>query len=399
MQILQDDLVYSLSESTTASHMSSTYDLINVINDDPNLPFICNSDSCVIEVGVSAGMQALFVWGLQADDAWVEVQTSAGEDGYNNENTTPYSLLIELANRTRHRIPPEWFNFTIKNSGLSILPASYSGGTITDTLTGAPGTVTLSGDLTLGGMLVMGLEDGENYISNTDTGTALGACTIRINLVTSTNVQNSPVSGNNIHQWDSASGSTTGRFEDSSGDAININSFGNIMIGSIVTIASTDYQVIKIVGDGTGTTDITLSGSPADGAITSIKHPIKMGILRAGSILNVENPMIGMAQAFDDYSIRRALVNGGYVQIPRNIAKIFNASINMSDENARDFEGFYYAFRSKPFACLLTQDMPDSTNSKIRNSGFFFIPDPPQISYSSHQGSRSNVQVSFREVL
>jgi hypothetical protein len=395
MQIIQDDLISATASDQ--SHISSTYAVGNITNDDPNLGYICNTTECVITLTVAAGMQALFLSGLQADDGTVQIVTSAGEDGYDDVSATPYSALIELALNTRQRIPPEWFNFTLTDSGLNVLPASYSGGTLTG-INGSGNTLTLTGNMTLAGMLVVGLQDGENYVINNDSGSALGVTSVKISLQTTTDVKDLPVSGNAIAKWNQSSGAT-GRFDDSSDAVINVHDFGNIMIGSIVTIASTDYQVIKIVGDGTSATDITLSGSPSDGSITSIKHPIKLGIVRAGSILDIENPQLGASRTFTDYSIRRPLIQGGYVQTPRNISKDFSASFQMTDANTRSFEGFYYAFRSKPFACLLTQDMDTSTNAKIRNSGFFYIPQPPQISYSAHSGAISNVNATFSEVI
>ena len=396
MQILQDDLV--TATSSDQGNLGSDFVVGNITNDDPNQPYLPDADNCKITITVASGMQALFISGLSADDAWIQIVTSAGEDGYSDKNTTPYSALIELANHTRNKIPPEWFNFTILDSALTILPASYSGGTITEMITGSATTVTLSGTMTLGGMLVVGLEDGENYISNGDTGTALGACTVYVNLRTTTDRKDSPVSGNSIYQWDQGS-SAFGRFEDSSGNAVNLKDFQNVRIGSIVKISGTDYQVVKIIGDGTGTSDVELSASVSDATITTIRNPIRLGIFRAGSILDVENPKIGLSQSMQDYSIRRPITDGGYIQTPRNVAKMFNASFLMTDENAKNMEGFYYAFRSKPFACFLTEDMPTSTDANTRNSGFFYLTNPPSISYATHSGNYSNVSLSFREVI
>ena len=129
MQIIQDDLISATASDQ--SHISSTYAVGNITNDDPNLGYICNTTECVITLTVAAGMQALFLSGLQADDGTVQIITSAGEDGYDDVSATPYSSLIELALNTRQRIPPEWFNFTLTDSGLNVLPASYSGGTLT----------------------------------------------------------------------------------------------------------------------------------------------------------------------------------------------------------------------------------------------------------------------------
>jgi len=392
MQILQDDLISAVVSS--ASHLSATYPIGNVQDDIPSLPYICNATSCTITLTVSSGMQALFLSGIQADSATVQLVTSTDDSGQININTTPYSSLAELATGSSQRISPEWFSFTVATAAATI-SSPYAGGTISE-YTQGPTTLVLEGNLTLAADLV--LTDSANSIQRISSGAALTAATVTLTLTTSTDHKDSPVTGNAIYLWDQSSG-VAGRFEDSSGAAINLNDFANVMIGSICTIGGTDYQVAKIIGDGTGASDVELSGSASDATVSAIKHPIKLGIARAGSVLNIENPQLGLSRTFTDYSVRRPLLNGGYSETQRNVCKGFNVSAMLSDTNAQNFEGFYRAFRSKPFPAIIAEGFDSGRNENTRMAGFYYLRSAPSMAYATHSGSATQTEFQIHEVI
>jgi len=393
MQILQDDLISAVSSS--ASHLSATYPIGNVQDDIPSLPYICNATSCTITLTVASGMQALFLSGLQADSATVMVSDTIDDSGQIAINTTPYSSLVELATGSSQRISPEWFSFTVATAAATI-SSPYAGGTISE-YTQGPTTLVLAGNLTLAADLV--LTDSANSIQRISTGAALGAATVTLTLTTSTDRKDSPVSGNAIYQWDQEAAGVAGRFEDSSGAAVNLNNFANVMIGSIVTISGTDYQVAKIIGDGTGASDVELSSAASDATVSAIKHPIKLGIARAGSVLNIENPQLGLSRSFTDYSVRRPLLNGGYSETQRNVCKGFDVSAMLSDSNAQSFEGFYRAFRSKPFPAIIAEGFDSARNENTRMAGFYYLRSAPSMAYATHSGSYTQTEFQIHEVL
>jgi len=392
MQILQDDLISAVSSS--ASHLSATYPIGNVQDDIPSLPYICNATTCTITLTVASGMQALFLSGLQADSATVQLRTGTDDSGQIDINTTPYSSLAELATGTSQRISPEWFSFTVATAANTI-SSPYAGGTISE-YTQGPTTLVLEGDLTLAADLV--LTDSANSIQRISTGSSLTIATIKLVLTTSTDRKDSPVSGNAIYQWDQSSG-VAGRFEDSSGAAINLNNFANVMIGSICTIGGTDYQVTKIIGDGTGVGDVELSSAASDATVSAIKHPIKLGIARAGSVLDIENPQLGLSRNFTDYSVRRPLLNGGYSETQRNVCKGFDVSAMLSDTNAQNFEGFYRAYRSKPFPAIIAEGFDSARNENTRMAGFYYLRSAPSMAYATHSGSFTQTEFQLHEVI
>ena len=395
MKILNDDLVSNVSSSAGALN-STRYPISNVKNEVPGLPYIANASTCELTVTVASGMQALFLQGLQADSANLTIHTSGG-DGYSDISTTPFSSLYELGIGMSHLIPPEWFNFTILDSGGTFISSPYSGGTL-EGLVGAPTTLELSGGGTTtisGGMLVLGLDEGENYISNTDSGTALGAATIRIYLSSTTNRKTQGADGSGITNWFQSSG-VSGYFGDGY-TPVNLNAHGNIFLGSIVTISGVEYQISKIIGDGSAASSVELSSAVGSASVSSIVNPIKLGSLRAGTTLSVEAPQMGMAQNLTDYSIRQPLANGGYTQTPRNVGRTFAASWTMTDSNARAFESFYYAYRSKCFPAIMAADMGASTEPTTRLSGYLYFQGPPSFSFLNKTGSHSTVSATFRE--
>jgi hypothetical protein len=393
MQIIQTDLVSSVSSSE--GNLDS-FPIANILTDIPSQEYICDATSCTITINIDSGMKGFFISGLMADSASMGVSIS-GASGTIAVSTDDYSDIKELSIGQEIRISPEYFNFEV--DGSSITRAT------------SPNTLT--------------------------------AATVTLSLTTSTDLKDSPASANTnaIYQWDHDSGGH-GRFEDSSGNAVNLNDFANVLVGSIVT-RGTDYQVLKIIGDGTATNavqladlsattitspfsgtisvdsfgpttleingDVTLAANltlaeyagtlPADGTVTAIKNPIKLGIARAGSVLDVENPQQGFSQSFTDYSIKRTINDGGYDQTQRNITKNFNAEIPMTDSNAQSFISFYRANRSRPFPAILIDGLDSNRNGTTRLSGFFYFPAAPRINFISHSGEVKTVSLSFREVI
>jgi hypothetical protein len=348
LKVLEKNLITAISGSATAN--PAAYVVSNVLDDKPDFPYIGFAFSLTITVTISAGVNCFFIAGGLYDSASVSVAASPASSGTINLNTSQYSSSNLILENTRLLMPPEWVDLTV--SGTSI--------------------------------------------TRVDTGSNLAAGTITVTLATSVD-RRSGVSGNDIASW-SRTSANTGRFLDSSGDPINLKDHQNIMVGSIVTRSSA-YAVDKIIGDGTQTTDIVLSGDASTGAITAIQNPIKVGIIRAGTALSVENPTVGLGQGFQDFSDRVPLANGGYMQTPKNMIKTYSVNSIMTDTNAKSFEGFYRSFRSKPFPALVTDGMASGQNEDTQASGFFYFGDPPRFDYLNHSGSISAIDFNLNEVI
>ena len=114
MKILQNNLVTAVSSG--AGNLSSTYAIANVENDTVALPYIANATSAALTINVGAGMNCFFISGHLCDSGTISISASPGSSASIALNATQYSDLDQLAINTRHRLPPEWFNFTVSGS-------------------------------------------------------------------------------------------------------------------------------------------------------------------------------------------------------------------------------------------------------------------------------------------
>tara|TARA_R100000808_G_scaffold1932_1_gene8145 strand:- start:3405 stop:4622 length:1218 start_codon:yes stop_codon:yes gene_type:complete len=405
MKILDSNKITAQS-LTSGAQFSADYSVDNISDDNPRKCFMANSASATISVTLESGMSAVFLSGVMADSLTLNISDT--------DNSLSITDVLDINNYSTNK----WLN---KNNDAKQKPnlqpytrGTFSGTvltspittdtTLSDYLTGAPDTLVLEANLTLGNggadlvILELGLSDSDNTIENVWTGDSLGGGTATLTLETSTDLKALPVEGNSIHQWDQSSGAT-GRFEDSSGNAINVFNHSNIHVGSIITIGGSDYQVNQIVGDGTGAADITLSGSVADATITSVKNPVRIGIFQASSVIAIENPQIGISKALQDFSIRKPLNNGGYQETQKNLINIFTCNLMIPIAQANNIIDFYHAYRSKPFPIQVLNDLGAAQSEAFNYSGFFYMIDPPEMVSAIHSGSYQNMTFNIREVV
>ena len=403
------DFIQSTRISATSaanSPLSSTYAVSNVANDQPGKPFISSSTSETITVNADSGSRAVSLFGLMADVATLEVATTTATGTSLELNTTQYSDIDQLQIGTSNLIPPEYIQVSSAPYSGTVLSSPLTSDTqTTDSTTGAPDTLTLAANLTIGDgqsnsqQVVIGL-DSDPTVQFNNSGDALVAATAEIKLTTSTDRKDSPVSGDSIGYWKQDSGAT-GRFAKDASSAsgssfVNVNNHGNVRIGSHVTVGGTSYQVTKIVGDGSSSGGITLSGSPSSATVTKLLNPIKLGLFRMGTVLNSGNPRIGLRKSFQDFSFKRALGNGGYTQTQRNISTIYTITANLTRAQVDSIMAHFRAYRSKPFPVLVMDNMPTAQSERTKYSGFFYMPEAPLITFSDKTVDRQIINFRLR---
>ena len=408
MDILQSVDISSIT--ATGGALNSSYPLTNIVNDIPSKPYISNATSETINANVATGSMGFFVYGLLADSAelTLDVDDTEVSGGFLDLNTTAYSSNEQIKIGTDFRIPPEFQRCSIGGFSGTVLPASVTSDTTLTGSNGSPDTVELGADLTLGNgedattTLTVGLEAGGQVQFN-GSGQALTSGTMEISLTTSVDVKDSAIDGDNIGYWQQDSGAT-GRFAKDSTEAtasnfINVNNHGNIMVGSHITVGGTRYQVTKIIGDGTSSGAITLSGTFTSGAVTEILNPIKIGVFQIGTVVRTANPLYGMQKGFIDYSFKNDLNNGGYSQTQRNVGTIYSGTLLVNRTQSESFIDHFRAYRSKPFPVLLLNDMPTAQNEGKTYSGLFYFQEAPTINYGYKQAEMQQINFRFREVL
>ena len=263
-------------------------------------------------------------------------------------------------------------------------------------------------------------------------------CRLVVTLGTSTDRKSQTSNGQAIASWEQSSPNTAGRFLDSSGDVINLRDHGRVLVGSQIVIggvllpsniiavnttinadsvavspltinvgatltiaagvATTIIvefpQIASYTGSGTAAGSVALSSSLSTQLITSIINPIRMGIFRGGSVLNMPNPQIGLSNPLVDYSTRRRLTNGGYQYKQFNIGKSASLSFILTNAELRTLEDFVRAYRSKPFSALFLDDMDAGQEPTARYSGFYYLQSAPETSFNISK-TVSNVTTSF----
>jgi len=405
MKILDSNKITAQSLSSGAQ-FSADYSVDNISDDNPRKCFMANSASATISVTLSSGMSAIFISGVMADSLTLNISDTDNSLSITDVlDINVYSTNKWINKNNDAKQKPNLQPYTRGTfSGTALTSPITTNTTLTDYLTGAPNTLVLEANLTLGDggedlvILELGLSDADDTIENVWGGSALGAGTGTLTLESTTDLKGSPIEGNSIHQWDQSSGAT-GHFEDSSGNAINIFDHSNVHVGSIITIGASDYQVNQIVGDGTGAADITLSGSVADATISSVKNPVRIGIFQACSVIEIENPQLGISKALQDFSIRKPLNNGGYQETQKNVINIFTCNLIVPIAQANNIIDFYHAYRSKPFPIQVLNDLASDQSETFNYSGFFYMIDAPEMVSADNSGSYQNMTFNIREVV
>jgi len=222
-----------------------------------------------------------------------------------------------------------------------------------------------------------------------------GSSTLDIALTTSTDVKGSPLTPttNSIANWRQDSGAT-GRFEDSSNAIVNISEHGQVFLGGFVTIGGSEYQISKIIGDGTTSGSITISSSVASGAVTALKLPVSIGIFRVGNSTTVANPQT-LDRIYNDYSTRRFGPNGSYQTKLRNVSRGYSASAVYTQSDADEIVGISNARRGLPVPVEILTNMTAERDLFC----IFASVGSPEESYAAETQSLRTISFNLTEVL
>ena len=193
--------------------------------------------------------------------------------------------------------------------------------------------------------------------------TISGSSTLDLSLTTSTDFKALPLNPvtNAIANWRQDAGAT-GRFEDSANAIVNVAQHGQVLLGGWATIGGSEYQIIKIVGDGTGSGSITLSATRASAACTVLKHPVELGILRVGTATEVNNAS-SLSRGIRDFSSKSTGPNGSYQTLLRNVAQTYGISSIWAQAQADNLVGIANARRGLPLPIEVLSSMPAERNS------------------------------------
>jgi len=270
-----------------------------------------------------------------------------------------------------------------------------------------------------------------------------GYCQLVITLTTSVNVGEKNLSGNSAERWNQDS-TVYGRFEDASGNPINVISHGRIFVGSHVATAASPQtytsdttlsptsggvyfvispmtvsnnavvtidngtndslveitsvlssgQILEITGDGTGADAIKLDTQISDtNDIGSVYNPVRLGILRVGKVLTLPDARPGATKSLNDYSVRRPQPTGGYTYQQRPVGHSVGLSLVLTNAQAEDLEAVARSYRSKPMPILWVEDMPATFKESSNATGFYYL-NPPSFGHISRDYQSCALQLT-----
>ena len=225
--------------------------------------------------------------------------------------------------------------------------------------------------------------------------TISGSSTLDLSLTTSTDFKALPLNPitNAIANWRQDAGAT-GRFEDSSNAIVNVSQHGQVLLGGWATIGGSEYQIIKIVGDGTSSASITLSATRASAACTVLKHPVELGILRVGTVTEVNNAS-SLSRGVRDFSSISTGPNGSYQTLLRNVAQTYGISSIWSQAQADNLVGIANARRGLPLPIEVLSSMPTERNS----FAIYGSISNPEEGYVGATGSHRDLSFQITEAL
>ena len=225
--------------------------------------------------------------------------------------------------------------------------------------------------------------------------TISGSSTLDLSLTTSTDFKALPLNPvtNAIANWRQDAGAT-GRFEDSANAIVNVAQHGQVLLGGWATIGGSEYQIIKIVGDGTGSGSITLSATRASAACTVLKHPVELGILRVGTATEVNNAS-SLSRGIRDFSSKSTGPNGSYQTLLRNVAQTYGISSIWAQAQADNLVGIANARRGLPLPIEVLSSMPAERNS----FAIYGSISNPEEGYVGATGSHRDLSFQITEAL
>lgn len=392
MKILHQDRTTSVSAGSTLTGFSAS----NVQDDRPRNPWIGATrvnDTLTLVFNASANFpaEAFFLHGLLADEATWQLYnaTSGGSVVESGTLDTSFPLSSDLGQNANTG------NYYFNNQ--AHLLRSYF--------------IQFSTALTQSGRLVLTLTSNEA-------------------------VQNETISGTAVDSWikDSDDGTYSyGRLLDSGASAINVIENGRIFVGSFITAetissnittnttvsadasvispltvydnitltiadtytltvteTATSGQIVSITGDGTASGSIQLSGVVETGDVAQVYNPLRIGVARIGSMLDLPNPQ-SATSTLVDYSTKRPGPTGGYSQQPRGVGRNIQLNCIMTTAERQALEDFVRGYRSKPVPIQWLEDMPSGFEEETRANLFGYLANPPIVNFLN----RTHCQVGF----
>ena len=204
--------------------------------------------------------------------------------------------------------------------------------------------------------------------------------TVEIALSNSTNVRG------NIDGWDQSSGAL-GRLEDG-GAAIYFANYPQIRLGSFVN----SYQINRLTGDGSGLSDVQLTSTVADVAVSSMTLPVVVNTIRAGKILETYNPNVGMGVQQESLGIQQQR-DSGLVYRLGEIRRIYSGTVQVLESERATASAIFSGLRMQPVGAQILSYQTEAT------AVFGSFLEPPALTYSTQGSQIYDVSFELTELI
>lgn len=209
--------------------------------------------------------------------------------------------------------------------------------------------------------------------------------TIQITFTNSTDFKDT------ITNWVSSQYLSRGKVTASGSDVLYEDN-AQIRLGTIITDGSTNYQMTRLVGIGSGSRDIQVfPTSNSNFTITALYLPIYLNTIRAGKHVEIFNPSVGLSVEYESFGIVQSKDSNMNYSLGE-IRRVFSGNLQILESERINLLKILNGLRNRPVAARIL----DYQNETAVFGSFLEM---PGFTYSN-QGSRIyDLSLTFTELI
>ena len=217
-----------------------------------------------------------------------------------------------------------------------------------------------------------------------------GTLAIKVTLNNTTNHYTATPTADRITKF--AGNATSGQLTKSDDSSILYEDYPEIKLGSIFKSSSSVYQVTRLTGDGSGSSDVKLNGATGNlSSLDAIYLPIYVNTIRCGKQVSIFNPSVGLNVERQTFGILNEKDSGLNYRLGE-IRKVFSGSVQILESERITILGVIDSLRYRPVAAKIL-------NYQDESAVFGSFLDMPGFAYSSGGSKIYDMSISFTEII
>lgn len=175
-------------------------------------------------------------------------------------------------------------------------------------------------------------------------------------------------------------------------DPILFTDYPQLRVGTTLINSGGSSQIKELKGTGAGGADIVLfSGGGSTFALTGLKLPVSVGIIRVGTKTQFPNPSIGFVETSEDFGVRRENY-GTLLYTPKDFVRSFSVPVRLTKTQLDSFLQMFNGYRGQPIGTDLMESV-DQTKT-----GFMTLVQPPEVSTNYRRYVLFDANFEIKEV-